>query len=99
LGVPDEYNFVTVDLYEAKNINQVVQNIMALKRSQGYGFEKQKDAPSAAPLVRGTADQTTQEKKQADFISRQETNLGIEHDVKRYEWNTIQYCLVVGGKN
>jgi len=40
LGVPSQYSFMTVDLYEAKNLNQVVQNLMALKRQFGYGFEK-----------------------------------------------------------
>jgi len=41
LGIPSQYLFMTVDLYEAKNLNQVVQNIVALKRQFGYGFEKQ----------------------------------------------------------
>jgi len=40
LGVPSEYNFMTVDLYEGKNINQVVLNVINLKRHVGHGFEK-----------------------------------------------------------
>ena len=40
LGVPDQYNFVTVDLFEGKNLGQVAQNIVTLKRELGYGFEK-----------------------------------------------------------
>jgi len=40
LGVPSQYSFMTVDLYEAKNLNQVVQNLMSLKRQFGFGFEK-----------------------------------------------------------
>jgi len=40
LGVPSQYSFMTVDLYEAKNLNQVIQNLMSLKRQFGFGFEK-----------------------------------------------------------
>jgi len=41
LGIPDRENFMTIDLYEAKNLGQVVQNIISLKRLMGYGFEKE----------------------------------------------------------
>jgi len=41
LGIPSQYLFMTVDLYEGKNLNQVVQNIISIKRKFGYGFEKQ----------------------------------------------------------
>jgi len=41
LNVPSQYLFMTVDLYEGKNLNQVVQNVISLKRQFGYGFEKQ----------------------------------------------------------
>jgi hypothetical protein len=41
LGVPDEYNFMTVDLFEGKDLNQVALNVLALKRAQGHGFQKQ----------------------------------------------------------
>merc|ERR1711934_282366 len=44
LGVPDQYNFVTIDLFEGKNLVQVAQNIITLKRELGYGFEKQAPA-------------------------------------------------------
>jgi len=47
LGVPSEYNFMTVDLYEGKNINQVVLNVINLKRHVGHGFEK---SGGGAPL-------------------------------------------------
>jgi len=47
LGVPSAYNFMTVDLYEGKNINQVVLNVINLKRHVGHGFEK---AGVSAPL-------------------------------------------------
>jgi len=40
IGVPSQYSFMTVDLYEAKNLNQVIQNLMSLKRQFGFGFEK-----------------------------------------------------------
>eukprot|EP01129_Flabellula_baltica_P001330 TRINITY_DN11219_c0_g1_i1.p1 TRINITY_DN11219_c0_g1~~TRINITY_DN11219_c0_g1_i1.p1 ORF type:complete len:237 (-),score=57.70 TRINITY_DN11219_c0_g1_i1:38-748(-) len=39
--VPTEYSFMTVDLWEGKNLAQVALNIIALKRHFGYGFEKQ----------------------------------------------------------
>ena len=44
MGVPDQYNFVTIDLFEGKNLLQVAQNIITLKRELGYGFEKQAPA-------------------------------------------------------
>jgi len=40
LGVPDRENFMTVDLYEGKNLGQVVQNILVLKRETGHGGSK-----------------------------------------------------------
>ena len=43
LGVPDQYNFVTVDLYEAKDLAQVIENIINLKRITGHGFAKVKN--------------------------------------------------------
>jgi len=58
LGVPTQYSFMTVDLYEAKNLNQVVQNLMALKRLFGFGFEKCNPANQQAKLDL-SSDQTT----------------------------------------
>jgi len=40
LGLPSAYNFMTVDLYEGKNLAQVVLNVIALRRELGLGFEK-----------------------------------------------------------
>jgi len=40
LGLPPEYNFMTVDLYEGKNLSQVVLNVISLRRHLGLGFEK-----------------------------------------------------------
>jgi|ERR1711988_72366 len=39
LGVPSEYQFLTVELYEQKNVNSVLENIHALGRTaQSIGF-------------------------------------------------------------
>eukprot|EP01104_Vermistella_antarctica_P021687 TRINITY_DN99_c0_g1_i1.p1 TRINITY_DN99_c0_g1~~TRINITY_DN99_c0_g1_i1.p1 ORF type:complete len:190 (+),score=67.47 TRINITY_DN99_c0_g1_i1:39-572(+) len=35
LGIPSEYNFMTVDLFEAKNISQVTLNVLTLRRTLG----------------------------------------------------------------
>jgi len=40
LGIPHEYSFMTVDLWDAKNLAQVALSIIAVKRHFGYGFEK-----------------------------------------------------------
>jgi hypothetical protein len=39
-GVSSENLFMTVDLYEKKDIAQVIQNILSLKRACGYNMEK-----------------------------------------------------------
>jgi len=59
LNVPTQYLFMTVDLYEGKNLNQVVQNLISLKRQFGFGFEKQTVA-SSPPLL----DKEQQEQQQ-----------------------------------
>lgn len=46
-GLPDQYNFMTVDLWENKNMGQVCLNITSLKRHLGMGFEK-----ASGPSVR-----------------------------------------------
>jgi len=40
IGIETQYLFVTVDLFEAKNLAIVALNILAVKRLTGYGFEK-----------------------------------------------------------
>uniref|UniRef100_A0A6B2LRX6 Calponin-homology (CH) domain-containing protein n=1 Tax=Arcella intermedia TaxID=1963864 RepID=A0A6B2LRX6_9EUKA len=40
IGIESQYLFVTVDLFEAKNLAIVALNILAVKRHFGYGFEK-----------------------------------------------------------
>eukprot|EP00053_Salpingoeca_punica_P001765 m.34815 g.34815 ORF g.34815 m.34815 type:complete len:223 (-) comp11204_c0_seq2:865-1533(-) len=40
LGLADQWNFVTVDLFEGRNLRQVATNIVSLKRELGFGFEK-----------------------------------------------------------
>lgn len=39
-GVEDNNNFMTIDLFEAKNLGQVALNIVTLKRKTGHGMEK-----------------------------------------------------------
>jgi len=88
LGVTDAYNFMTVDLFEGKNLGQVVLNLMTLKRSQGAGFEKQTplsggQQTASASTVTESKDQTTDAKTQSELISRDPTKLTTENDVKR----------------
>jgi len=40
LGIPEHYLFVTVDLFEGKNMAQVILNINTVKREMGFGFDK-----------------------------------------------------------
>jgi len=40
MGVPDSYIFVTIDLYERKNMAQVILCLNTLKRTLGMGFVK-----------------------------------------------------------
>jgi len=49
LGIPEQYLFVTVDLFEGKNMAQVILNINTVKREMGFGFEK-----TSKPEIRGT---------------------------------------------
>lgn len=40
LGVVDRYNFVTVDLWEEKNLAGVLRCLLSLKRDLGFGFKQ-----------------------------------------------------------
>lgn len=66
LGIPSQYLFMTVDLYEAKNLNQVVQNVITVKRElSGFGFEKQAAGATGAAIsyaAEGARDQTSDHK-------------------------------------
>eukprot|EP01094_Clydonella_sp_ATCC50884_P029017 TRINITY_DN891_c0_g6_i1.p1 TRINITY_DN891_c0_g6~~TRINITY_DN891_c0_g6_i1.p1 ORF type:complete len:243 (-),score=88.62 TRINITY_DN891_c0_g6_i1:190-918(-) len=57
MGVPDHYNFVTVDLFEAKDLNAVALNILTLKRELGYGLSDASRKPQAT--VNPDDDQST----------------------------------------
>jgi len=81
LGVPDEYNFVTVDLYEGKNLAQVVQNVIALKRAQGHGFNK--GSKPQVEIKMNKDDQTTESKSQKNMIGREPKNVNSENEVSR----------------
>jgi len=82
VGVPDEYNFMTVDLFEGKDLNQVAQNVLTLKRLAGHGFKKDK---SNAPMVHlnTTSDQSTESKAQSDFVTRDPKVFTNDSDVSR----------------
>jgi len=58
--IPSQYNFMTVDLYEGKNLNQVVQNLINVKRHFGYGFEKITTSTGNTILTDLAEDHTTQ---------------------------------------
>lgn len=80
LGVPDEYNFMTVDLYEGKNLAQVVQNVISLKRSRGQGFQKQSKPIGQTTLLDIARDETTDKPVN---LPREQTVLQTDQDVKR----------------
>ncbi|PRP85563.1 hypothetical protein PROFUN_06795 [Planoprotostelium fungivorum] len=90
LGVHDKDTFVTVDLFEGKNMSQVVQNIVSLKRATGHGFDKQKDVASdnaklnlLSPTASTNHDQTTDAKAGSQLNSSEEQKFGSKQDVKR----------------
>jgi len=80
LGVPDQYNFMTVDLFEGKNLGQVALNILTLKKERGYGFAKGSNAPAH---INSSKDQTTEAKSQQSFVSRTPVEFSSENDVAR----------------
>eukprot|EP01121_Diplochlamys_sp_Union-15-3_P012327 TRINITY_DN3682_c0_g1_i2.p1 TRINITY_DN3682_c0_g1~~TRINITY_DN3682_c0_g1_i2.p1 ORF type:complete len:135 (+),score=15.76 TRINITY_DN3682_c0_g1_i2:40-444(+) len=47
IGIQPEYNFMTVDLWEQKNLGQVALNIISVKRHFGFGFEKNEEKSSS----------------------------------------------------
>jgi len=59
LGVPDEYNFLTVDLYDGKNLSQVSTALVTLKRVMGSGFERTSGLSTTQVRLEGS-DQTTE---------------------------------------
>jgi len=88
LGVPDEYNFMTVDLFEGKNLAQVAQNVIALKRARGLGFNKSSSKTSSSSMetsssVSTSVDQTTESKSQDAFIAREPQVVISDSEVSR----------------
>ncbi|KAJ3038288.1 Calponin-3 [Rhizophlyctis rosea] len=62
LGVPSYETFQTVDLYEAKNINQVIDSIFALSRNaEKHGF----DGPRLGPKLAAKAERNFSEEQLA----------------------------------
>jgi len=85
LGVPDQYNFMTVDLFEEKNLGQVILNILTLKKERGFGFSKGVTSSQSGPrnVLSSSRDQTTEAKSQEEFISRSPTEFSSENEVSR----------------
>jgi len=84
LGVPDQYNFMTVDLFEEKNLGQVVLNILTLKKEKGFGFSKSSGTTlTPIPGYNNTKDQTTEARSQDAFLSRTPVELKSENEVSR----------------
>jgi len=69
LGVPNEYVFMTVDLFEKKNLAQVALNLIALKRQIGGGFNKT-SGPSTAKVLEIPQPQA-EERKVSDSVAAQ----------------------------
>jgi hypothetical protein len=69
MGVPNEYQFMTVDLFERKNLAQVALNLIALKRQLGLGFNKQTAASGAKVLDIPTPQ--AEERKIGDSVAAQ----------------------------
>jgi len=82
LGVPDNYNFMTVDLYEGKNLGQVVECLISLKRMKGGGYNKQAKTSTYTVNIT-TKDQTTSSKSQEELISREPRQMDSSTEVKR----------------
>mmetsp|Transcript_2255 Transcript_2255/g.3746 ORF Transcript_2255/g.3746 Transcript_2255/m.3746 type:complete len:247 (+) Transcript_2255:41-781(+) len=59
-GVKDNYSFMTVDLFEKKNLDQVALNIVTLKRETGHGFDKQAAPSTPTKLSDLASDQSSQ---------------------------------------
>jgi len=84
LGVPDQYNFMTVDLFEEKNLGQVVLNILTLKKERGFGFKSSNSSSSGLDSSYvSSRDQSTEAKSQEEFISRTPLVIQSENEVSR----------------
>jgi hypothetical protein len=83
IGIPDEYNFLTIDLFEGKNIGQVALNIVSVKRHFGHGFQKT-NKNSAAPVLNLNEDAKQHQNYQSQQkLPSQPTLVQKEKDVKR----------------
>lgn len=67
-NIPDQYNFVTIDLFEGQNLNQVALNLITLKRETGHGFEKAavSDQSSLVSLMESNDDSTENTSRAAE---------------------------------
>jgi len=78
IGIPSEYSFMTVDLWEAKNLAQVALNIIAVKRHFGFGFERRTGTQIAIDLA---PDDTTHNEAQRE--PENEINFERRGDISR----------------
>jgi transgelin len=53
MGVIDRYNFVSVDLYEEKNLKSVLRCLLNLKRDLGFGFNQHKPKGDVFDHIQG----------------------------------------------
>ena len=81
IGVPEKDNFVTIDLFEGKNLGQVVLNVLSIKRLKGFGFEKQTSSDPAPKLADVNTRDDSTEKTSNDFFHK--APVAIEAEVKR----------------
>jgi len=79
LGIPHEYSFMTVDLYDEKNLAQVALSIIAVKRHFGHGFEK-RTGGSQVSLDMGEDNTTNNEVERAP---QEETNFERRGELSR----------------
>jgi hypothetical protein len=84
VGVPEEYQFVTVDLYDGKNLGQVALNIIALKRQLGFGFQKMsKDSSMPTVNVRSDNGLSSSAQNTVSKLPQSPQEAGLKYDVKR----------------
>jgi len=72
MGIPHEYTFMTVDLWESKNLPQVALNIIAVKRHFGHGFERRTGQQTTLEMGEdnSTTNQTTREPQEETSFQR-----------------------------
>jgi len=78
LGIPEHYLFVTVDLFEGKNMAQVILNINTVKREMGFGFEK-----TSKPEIHGVELGFEKQPIESIQITKSAEPVAVQTDIKR----------------